>query len=149
MYMQHKTTGEVFETSTHWGDDFEQLTNTKGAELYRLQHCADLRKLIKAGQTVYTSCEQVSASGMSRRISLYIVVKGEIVNITRRASIITGFGLSKNGGLIVQGCGMDMGFHTVYTLGCNLWPKGTRKPHGTRNGSPDKDGGYALKHSWL
>jgi hypothetical protein len=149
MYMQHKTTGEIYETSTHWGDDFEQLTNAKGAELYRAQQCADLRKILKAGQTVYTSCEQVSASGMSRRISLYIVVKGDIVNITRRASIITGFGLSKNGGLIVQGCGMDMGFHAVYTLGRNLWPKGTRKPHGTRNGAPDKDGGYALKHSWL
>ena len=149
MYMQNKTTGEIFETSTHWGDDFEQLTNTKGAELYRLQHCADLRKLLKAGATVYTSCDHVARSGMSRHISLYIVHKGEIVNITRRAAVITGWKQSNNGGLIIGGCGMDMGFHAVYTLGRYLWPKGTRKPHGTRNGSPDRDGGYALNHSWL
>lgn len=149
MYMQHKTTGEVFETTSNWGEDFKQLTNKEGAQLYKEQHTRDLRKLLKAGQTVYTNCEEVSRSGMSRRISLYIVHKGEIVNITRRASIITGFGMSSRGGLIVGGCGMDMGFHAVYTLGRCLWPKGTRKPHGTRNGAPDRDGGYALKHSWL
>jgi len=149
MYMQSKTTGEIFETSTHWGGDFEQLTNTKGAEMYREQHARDLRKLIKAGQKVYTSCDHVSSSGMTRHISLYIVHRGEIVNITRRAAIVTGWKQSKNGGLVVGGCGMDMGFHTVYTLGRYLWPKGTRKPHGTRNGAPDRDGGYALKHSWL
>lgn len=149
MYMQHKTTGEVFETSTHWGNDFNVLTKTEGAKLYREQHTRDLRKLIKAGQTVYTDLDHVSSSGMSRRISVYIVRKGEIVNITRRVAVITGWRQSEKGGLIVGGCGMDMGFHTVYTLGRYLWPKGTRKPHGTRNGAPDRDGGYALKHSWL
>jgi hypothetical protein len=149
MYIQNKTTGEVFESTSNWGDDYAELTKTKGAELYREQTARDLRKLIKAGQTVYTNCDHVSASGMSRRISLYIVAKGEIVNITRRASVVTGWKQSKDGGLVVGGCGMDMGFHTVYTLGRYLWPKGTRKPHGTRNGAPDKDGGYALKHSWL
>jgi len=149
MYIQHKTTGEVFDVSTHWGEDYTELTKAKGAEMYRDQTARDLRKLIKAGQTVYTSCDHVSASGMTRHVSLYVVNKGEIINISRRASIVTGWKQSKNGGLVVGGCGMDMGFHTVYTLGRYLWPKGTRKPHGTRNGTPDKDGGYALKHSWL
>lgn len=149
MYMQHKTTGEIFETSSHWGDDFEQLTKAEGERKYREHHAADLRKLIKAGSTVYTSCDHVSASGMTRHISLYLVHKGEIVNITRRAAVITGWKQSDKGGLIVGGCGMDMGFHTVYTLGRCLWPKGTRKPHGTRNGAPDRDGGYAVKQSWL
>lgn len=37
----------------------------------------------------------------------------------------------------------------VYSLGRTLWPDGTRAPHGRRNGQPDSDGGYALKHSWL
>lgn len=149
MYLKDKTTGEVFEASTHWGDNFDELSKAEGVKLYREQHTRDLKKLLKAGQTVYTSCDHVSSSGMSRRISIYIVHKGEIVNITRRVSVITGWCQSDKGGLIVGGCGMDMGFHTVYTLGRNLWPKGTRKPHGTRNGAPDRDGGYALKHSWL
>lgn len=52
-------------------------------------------------------------------------------------------------GIKVGGCGMDMGFHLVYNLGATLWPKGTRKPHGTRNGEADTAGGYALKHAWL
>lgn len=52
-------------------------------------------------------------------------------------------------GLKVSGCGMDMGFHLVYNLGATLWPKGTKKPHGTRNGEPDSCGGYALQHRWL
>lgn len=30
---------------------------------------------------------------------------------------------------------------TVYTV--------LREPHGRRNGDPDSDGGYALKHRWL
>lgn len=49
----------------------------------------------------------------------------------------------------VGGAGMDMGFHLVYSLGSALWPDGTKKPHGTRNGEPDRAGGYALKHQWL
>lgn len=52
-------------------------------------------------------------------------------------------------GIKIGGCGMDMGFALVYNLGCTLWPKGTPKPHGTRNGAPDSAGGYALKQEWL
>jgi hypothetical protein len=52
-------------------------------------------------------------------------------------------------GIKIGGCGMDMGFALVYNLGSTIWPKGTPKPHGRRNGEPDSDGGYALKHVWL
>lgn len=52
-------------------------------------------------------------------------------------------------GIKIGGAGMDMGFALVYALGRTLWPDGTKKPHGTRNGEPDRDGGYALNHSWL
>jgi hypothetical protein len=57
--------------------------------------------------------------------------------------------LAKNNGVKVAGCGMDMGFHLIYSLSYALFPKGTDAPHGTRNGVPDSDGGYALKHEWL
>lgn len=52
-------------------------------------------------------------------------------------------------GIKIGGAGMDMGFALVYNLGRTMWPKGTKKPHGTRNGVPDGDGGYALAHAWL
>lgn len=60
-----------------------------------------------------------------------------------------GYRCDDRGGLKVGGCGMDMGFHVVYRLGSTMWPEGTSKPHGTRNGEPDTDGGYALKHEWI
>jgi hypothetical protein len=49
----------------------------------------------------------------------------------------------------MSGAGMDMGFELVYRLGQAMWPNGTPEPHGTRNGQPDSDGGYALEHKWL
>jgi len=82
-----------------------------------------LLEILKPGATVYTSCSHVARSGMSRTIELCVPVVG--------------------------GCGMDMGFAVVYDLGLSLWPAGTPAPHGTRNGEPDSNGGYALKHSWL
>ena len=45
----------------------------------------------------------------------------------------------RKGALIVGGCGMDMGFHVVYSLARSLYPE---KPG-------QRDGGYSLKHEWL
>ena len=69
--------------------------------------------------------------------------------LTWLASRALGWRLGKNEGIVVDGCGMDMGFHLVYSLGATIWPSGTNKPHGTRNGEPDSCGGYALKSRWL
>ena len=110
-----------------------------------------LRSVLKPGMTVYTILNHRSASGMSRSISLAVGgKKGEIIKLDWYA-IKAGLGKmdQSHGGIKVGGCGMDMGFDLVYRLGSKLWPKGTKKPHGTRNGKPDTDGGYALEHSWL
>lgn len=73
-----------------------------------------------------------------------------VKRISHNAAAVIGWTYDMDrGGIKVSGCGMDMGFHTVYTLGAMLWPKGTKKPHGTRNGEPDTAGGYALKSEWL
>lgn len=47
------------------------------------------------------------------------------------------------------GAGYDAGFECVYQLGRALWPNGTPEPHGVRNGEPDSEGGYALRHERL
>lgn len=107
-----------------------------------------LHKVLKPGSEVLTVLRNVSRSGMSRRIDLYTVHKGEIVYLSHTAAVVMGLP-SPNNGIKVGGCGMDMGFHLVYNLGATMWPKGTPKPHGTRNGEPDSDGGCALKHAWL
>ena len=110
----------------------------------------ELRKMLKPGMRVYCILKHRSASGMNRVIDLVIPVKGEIHSISFKAAKAMGDKWDHNrGGIRIGGCGMDMGFALVYNLGATLWPKGTSKPHGTRNGQPDSAGGYALKSEWL
>lgn len=61
----------------------------------------------------------------------------EIINATWTAAAILGYRVDDNdGGMIVQGCGMDMGFHIVYGLSATLY------------GHADR-GGYAISHRWI
>lgn len=106
---------------------------------------AELLKLLTPGATVYTQLRHASASGVQRRISLHIVHDGRIRCIDTLAADLMGDKIHKDGGIVANGCGMDMGFHLVYCLGAALWPE----PHGTRNGVADSAGGYALHHEWL
>ena len=115
---------------------------------------ATLLKWLKPGDSVYCVLRHTSASGMSRRIDLYAVLQDNTGRhrpqyLSGYAGIVLGYRRHKDGGLIVSGCGMDMGFSLVYNLGATLWPDGTPEAHGTRNGEPDRDGGYALKSEWL
>ena len=127
----------------------KRLTDKDGRKRHAAYAGQQLRKMLKPGATVYTVLRHVSSSGMTRRIDLYTVRKGEIAYLSGYAANLMGYTLHKDGGIVVQGCGMDMGFELVYNLGAYLWPNGTKKPHGTRNGEPDTAGGYALKHRWL
>lgn len=146
-YMREGDT--VFFTShPEYHQNAQKLTQAEGKRQYREQNIRNLLGILKPGQTVYTSVKTVSRSGMSRVIRLY-VADG---NIIRNISGYVANALDWPGyqdGVKVGGFGMDMGFHTVYTLGRVLWPKGTPEPHGTRNGVPDSDGGYALKQEWI
>ena len=104
---------------------------------------------LKPGDTVQCVLRSVARSGMSREISFLVVRDNAVLSIDWHIARVLDMKQGRNGGIKVHGCGMDMGFHVVYNLGLRLWPKGTDKPHGTRNGEPDSDGGYALKSSWL
>ena len=120
------------------------LTPEKGLEYLR-----DLK--IKPGETVYTILRHVSASGMTRVIDMAVIRKGQLIRISHLfAAVSTSCTFDRDrSGVKIGGAGMDMGFELVYRLGGYLWPNGTRKPHSMRNGTPDRDGGYALKHSWF
>jgi hypothetical protein len=148
-YFRNKTDGRILHTFGAMDAEWVQLTNKDGLTAYREQAREDLRQMLKPGDKVYTVLRHVSTSGMTRRISLFVMCKGEPACIDWGASIAMDDKQHKDGGIVVSGCGMDMGFHLVYNLGRTLWPNGTDKPHGTRNGRPDTDGGYALKHVWL
>jgi hypothetical protein len=121
---------------------------TKAEKQYQSEGIASLHKRIKPGDKVYTSVKHVAKSGMSRSIACFIVdSENDIVDITGYVAAAINCKLDyKNGGLKIAGCGMNMCFAVVYELGCVMWPNGTDKPHGTRNGEPDNHGGYALKY---
>ena len=109
-----------------------------------------LLKYLTPGQTVYCILRHVSRSGMMRRISFHVVDSdNSILSLDYYMARAMNYRNHKDGGLIVTGCGMDMGFSVVYNLGATLWPHGTPAPHGIRNGESDSDGGYALKSRWL
>jgi hypothetical protein len=148
---------------------------TRKQDNERTEAAAQLRKMLKPGATVYTILRHVSRSGMMRHISLQVAQPKyrdvyprnadgstnydakprrkregcELRDITYYAAVAMGDRRADDGGIKTPGCGMDMGFHLVYCLGATLWPKGTPKPHGRRNGEPDSEGGYALKHEWV
>lgn len=149
-YYMQTAAGDVFTTShPEYHKECATLTRAEGEKIYRAQLLAETKRKIKPGQKIYCTLRYVSRSGMQRRISLHTIHKGELIPLDYAASILTGRTLSDKGGIVCNGCGMDMGFDLVYSLGCAIWPKGTPKPHGRRNGEPDSAGGYALKHSWI
>ncbi len=89
---------------------------------------AKLREWINPGDTVYTILDHVSASGMTRHIRC-VLLKADGSRVTdlhpnRVIATALGYRQAKRDGLVVSGCGMDMGFEIVYNLGRTLWPEG-------------------------
>ena len=120
-----------------------------------------LRERLKPGDTVYTILRHVSRSGMLREISAVVIRGGHILNLSHTAAPACGLRIGKRGGLVVGGCGMDMGFHLVYSLSSAIFPDGFNcigekcpsndHVNGDRNYNPDHrhgDGGYALNWKW-
>ena len=92
-----------------------------------------LRRELPKGSTLFAVLRHVSSSGMSRRISV-LQAKGadDIRCWDRRVSQALDWKMRDGEeGVIVSGCGMDMGFHLIASLGQVL--------HGDT---------YAFKHRW-
>ena len=125
-------------------------TMTKARNTEQAEALGRLREWVKPGDTLYTQLKSVSRSGMSRVIQVLKMENNEPRYLGYNIALALDWRYDRNKeGLKVSGCGMDMGFHVVYTLGQALWPNGTPTPHGTRNGEPDSAGGYAIKQRWL
>jgi hypothetical protein len=141
---------------------------TKRAIAERDEARAKLREWLKPGDTVYTILRHVSASGMSREIGVVILQpdgKGGTVDLHPNYLVGKAIGerIGKRDGVIMGGCGMDMGFQLVYMLSWALWPEGVpcagdRCCSNDHSNHPDaergpeimhQDGGYALRQRWL
>ena len=92
-----------------------------------------LREVLKKGDVLFTQLMHVSSSGMTRHIKVRQLKHDTALNWSYLVSKVVGWKQSeKTNGIIVGGCGMDMGFHLVYTLSSILF-----------------DDGYAIKQEWL
>ena len=100
--------------------------------------------LVGDNLTVYTILRGSSSSGLTHYISLVCVAldntgKPAIYDITWHASKVLGDKYTDRDGhrsIKVQGGGMDMGFHLVYSLSSVLYAGQERA-------------GYVLSHRWL
>ena len=91
----------------------------------------------KDGTTIYTTVRSVAKSGMSRAISCFIITtEADGSNYIQCVDCFVGIALElkrhKDGGLIVRGAGMDMGYKIVSDLSSVMLSDG-----------------YALKQRWL
>lgn len=119
------------------------------AKIDRTVQLEQLRKWFPKGSTVYTILRHVSRSGMQRQISVVCLTQSDndpsrpkedrngIVDLHPNWSVsqVLGYRLNKGGAhdaIVVNGCGMDMGFEIAYNLSHALYGDG-----------------YALKHRWL
>lgn len=133
----------------------KRLTKKQIAENEIASTKEKLLHLLNGERNIYTSVKRVSSTGMSRHICLYFAKDSRIIDITWYAAKILEYKRNPDtGGLVVGGCGMDMGFHVVYSLSRSLFPNGFKLNEGEygRNGDKsgyDKDGGYCLQQNWL
>lgn len=145
--------GTVLQTSdARMWPEAKKLSAVKGKQILRDEAIAKLREWLSPGDTLHTVCRNVSRSGMSRQIDVYLLKDGEPQWLSGFAARALDWPQAKNEAIKVSGCGMDMGFHLVYSLSRILFPDGFKVEGTGRNGDKsghDNDGGYALKQRWL
>lgn len=85
---------------------------------YRNEAIERLRAMFPHGSTATTVVRHVTRSGMSRSISVLTADSdGEIRDVSYDVARVLDWSMDRdNGGVRVQGCGMDMAFHLVYTM---------------------------------
>ena len=96
-----------------------------------------LKENIKEGDVIYTQLNHTSQSGMMRHIKVKQIKNNYPLDWSRLVAIALDWKEAKSrfggyNGIKVGGCGIDMGFHLVYTLSRVLY-----------------NDGYAIKHNWL
>ncbi len=134
---------------------------TKAQKQEQQEAVAKLREWLKPGDTVHTILRHVSRSGMQREISVVLLKAGADLHPNYLVAKALGVRQGKQDGIVMNGCGMDMGHALVYNLGQVLFPEGftcigkecpsNDHSNGDRDHTPHqhKSGGYAIKQRWL
>ena len=115
------------------------MSNKAQKQAEREESISNLLEWLPRDTTIYTVLRHRAASGMTRYIDLYYIKDNRPYRITWAAAKALGWTYdAKREALKVGGCGMDMGFHTVYSLARVIY-----------NGKVDGDAGYSLQHNWM
>ena len=109
-----------------------------------------LKSWIKKGDTLHTTVRHVSRSGMMRHISVRHLKATDnperpvnISNYDYHIARVLDLPEAPNyQGVKIGGCGMDMGFHLVYSLSRALFKDEPK-------GESDRDHGYWINQEWL
>ena len=95
---------------------------------YRAEAASRLRSIFPPMSTATTIVRHVTASGMGRSISVLAPAGNDpadrypIMDVSADVARVLGSKVdSDRGGVYVQGCGMDMTFHLVYSLSRALY----------------------------
>ena len=110
-------------------------TTTEKPKTEREEYIQKLRETLNVGDTIYTVLRHVSKSGMQRRIDCYVMRDNTPVRLSYW--IAKALCLKDKDGIIVNGCGMDMGYHLVNSLSYAI------------HGMDHPQRGYTLEHRWL
>ena len=140
-YYQDLTSKQVYEFNRQpSGDNWQKISAPNGKELQQLQARESLKNIFSQSEDkrVYCVLRHVSASGMSRRIDFYVIRDNEPQYLTGLIGMALDYKRHDRGGLVIGGCGMDMGFHVIYTLSSVLYGR-----------KHDADSGYILKSEWI
>lgn len=111
-----------------------------------------LRALLGGDPTVYALTRHVSRSGMQRRMSLFIVnahpgpYADKLVDVTVDVAAVLGYRVrGEDHTIAVNGAGMDMQYHIVYSLSRALYRDMPDNMIPTSHGhNSDRDAGYVL-----
>ena len=91
-----------------------------------------LKEWFPKGSTASTTVVHVARSGMSRHIKVFAIDGDRIINVSHYVAEFLEMRYTDKNAVFVGGCGMDMGFHLIYTLSSKLY-----------------DDGYAIKQDWV
>lgn len=129
------------------------ITKAEQKEQDRQEAIARLRALAPAKSTIYVVVKHVSRSGMQRHIAAFIQTPTGLRNISGDVAEIVGWKWLDDDSVAVSGCGMDMGFHLVYTLASYVW-RNTPEAAAYADEMKDSkwrsgDASYLYSHRWL
>ena len=117
--------------------DLVHLIATHESEKQQLhEEKEEFKQLLKQhDNTIYVELVSVSRSGLQRYVTCHLIDdNNNTINITNQVAAYSDMTLNDRG-IRLNGVGMDMGFHLVYTLSRQLFE--------------GEDAGYQLRHRWL